>query len=385
MSKRGNGEGSIFRYGKRWRVSISIPGPSGKRVRRTKTVATRADAIAALQAMRQDATKPRPAENMTTVSQWLTSWLATQKPMWAANTHSIYESAVEKWIRGRIGHQRIVTLSTVDVRNLLSETAQDGAGVRTQQLIRETLMSACNAAVRDGVLVANPVLNVGKPKASKRPDIVPFTEEEVREILKATAGHRYHVAMVLMFSLGLRLGETLGLKWSHIDLELRTLRVQEQLIEIKGILSRTDPKTASSRRTLNLPESAVEAITAHKAIALKAGMIGREEILFARDLGPVRRTNFANRFWRPLLKKLNLKHRGIHHTRHTFATLALRRGVPLRVVSAVLGHSTPETTLRVYAHFLPDDLSMAAQAMDDVISGKPSGSPVAIAKTSKTT
>lgn len=75
------------------------------------------------------------------------------------------------------------------------------------------------------------------------------------------------------------------------------------------------------------------------------------------------RSNFGHRHWRPLLKKLGIPHRGLHHARHTAASLLLGNGVPVHIVSRMLGHAAPSITLDVYAHLMPHQTGDAAEAM----------------------
>jgi len=60
---------------------------------------------------------------------------------------------------------------------------------------------------------------------------------------------------------------------------------------------------------------------------------------------------------------LGLEHRGLHHLRHTYATLALVSGVPVHVVSRILGCSNPSITLDIYAHVLSSQQAEATEAM----------------------
>lgn len=378
--KRGNGEGSIFRYGKKWRASISVSGPDGKRLRKTKTCATRADAVAELEQLRVAAKAPVPDEDPTTVSQWLMRWLDNGKTNWAPNTHAQQESITRNWIVGYIGSIRLARLTADDVRMMLAKAkSEDGASVRTLQLMRAVLLTALNVAVDDGRIPLNPVAKVKKPTSDSEA-IRPFTEQEVAIILRESKGTRYHAAYALGLTMGMRIGEILGLRTTHVDLDAGTVRIEEQLIDLKGHVSRGKPKTKRSRRMVHLTATAREALIAHTAILRAEGNDGSELLFPARRGGPTRRTNFARRYWNSLLRRLQIDHRGFHHCRHTFATLALRDGVPVTVVSAILGHSSPDITYRVYSHFMPGDQALAVAAMDAIVSR---GSAVAIATTPK--
>jgi len=60
----------------------------------------------------------------------------------------------------------------------------------------------------------------------------------------------------------------------------------------------------------------------------------------------------ANRVWRPLLEKAEVRHIRVHDARHTYASLMLRRGVPIAYISRQLGHSSIQVTVDLYGHFM---------------------------------
>jgi len=63
----------------------------------------------------------------------------------------------------------------------------------------------------------------------------------------------------------------------------------------------------------------------------------------------------------------------LHDLRHTHATLLLRRGVPIHVVSRRLGHASPAITLAIYSHVLPDQGRLAADVAGAIARGSRDG------------
>jgi integrase len=370
--KQPNGAGSLFRFRGGWRLQITIIGPDGEPQRITRSAKKQADLIAIRDRLVEEARAPKVVECTHTLSQWLCEWLEAGKSRWRRNTQAIHRHVVEHWIVGRGGDIRLSRLTIRDVRHLMEKVAADGAGVRTQQHVRSALVSALNLAVQESLIAANPALKVAKPKATRKPEIVPFTEQEVNEILAASRGHWFHAPIAFALTMGLRFGEIAGLRRQHVDIDRRTIRIEEQLVYLSGVHERTEPKTATSKRTLDMPEAAYRALVEHESIMLRKGMLAREELFPSAEGGPLNRTNFCARSWRKAVAAAGADPRGFHHTRHTFATLSLRRGVPLHVVARYLGHSSPEITLRVYAHWLPDDQRLAVDAIN-AITGDSSG------------
>ena len=68
---------------------------------------------------------------------------------------------------------------------------------------------------------------------------------------------------------------------------------------------------------------------------------------------PLNDSWFRDRVWRPLLEQAEVRHIRVHDARHTYASLRLRRGVPIAYVSRQLGHSSIKVTVDLYGHFVP--------------------------------
>jgi integrase len=108
---------------------------------------------------------------------------------------------------------------------------------------------------------------------------------------------------------------------------------------------------------------AVAALREHRLLSAK-----RQWVFASRVGTPLSVHNVHNRSWKPLLKRADLPgSTRMHDLRHTCATLLLSRGVPVKVVSEMLGHGDVAITLAVYQSVLPDMQERAAKAMEDVL------------------
>ena len=179
---------------------------------------------------------------------------------------------------------------------------------------------------------------------------------------------------MLAVTTGLRQGELLGLKWEDVDLEDAVLRVRRTLTRHKGRLLLSDPKTKRSRRTVQLTDTAVEALRAHLTHQMeemgRLGDLYRDQgLVFATEKGtPVNPSNLRERSFAPLLKRAGLSPIRFHDLRHTCATLLLSRNVNPKIVSEMLGHATVAITLDTYSHVLPSMQAHAAKALEDALS-----------------
>jgi integrase len=149
---------------------------------------------------------------------------------------------------------------------------------------------------------------------------------------------------------------------SDLDLDHRTVRIHESLVEVEGRFMRQSTKTANSRRTLVLPETVAEAIAKHLA---NRGQPQGDELLFpARGGQPLHAANFRRRVWAPACDRAELPGLRFHALRHSAAAIQLGIGVSLFEVSRGLGHGSIRTTGNVYGHLLPAGERATAEALD---------------------
>lgn len=173
----------------------------------------------------------------------------------------------------------------------------------------------------------------------------------------------------------MRQGELLALHWRDVDLEDATLHIRGTLQRTRGAVMIAEPKTARSRRRVDLTTLAVDGLRRHRAaqaeerLRLGGAWLDRD-LVFANEAGDYLSDSYLRRqsFW-PLLERAELPHIRFHDLRHTAATLLLGRGVHPKIVSETLGHSTIAITLDLYSHVTPTMQREAAAAMDAVLRG----------------
>jgi integrase len=134
------------------------------------------------------------------------------------------------------------------------------------------------------------------------------------------------------------------------------------------------PKNAS-RRTVDLPQRAVEALRRHRKQQaeeqLKMGSSRQDQgLVFATNKGtPLDAQNIVNRHFKPLLRRAGLPDIRWHDLRHACATLLLSRGTHPTYVQKLLGHASVQLTLDRYSHWMPSMGMHTAGAMDDALEG----------------
>jgi integrase len=131
-----------------------------------------------------------------------------------------------------------------------------------------------------------------------------------------------------------------------------------------------DVKTANSRRTIDLDPRTVAVLRAWRRQQLRQQMTtGRrdDEFVFTRtDGGPIH-PDFFSQSWNRLMRASNARRIRLHDLRHTHATVLLKAGAPVKVVSERLGHPSPAFTMTVYQHVLPRMQADAAAAFSAAV------------------
>lgn len=193
-----------------------------------------------------------------------------------------------------------------------------------------------------------------------------LTQEQAHTLLKEVKAHKLEALLTLAITTGMRRGELLALRWSNVDFDRGQLLVLHSVDFIAGHgYVEGKPKTASGKRLVSLPVFLAEMLKKHhiQQLELRTTVTDWED----RDLvfpnlkgGYLHPTHMAESF-RELLKEAGLPPMRFHDLRHSAATILLARGVNIKVVSELLGHSDIVITLRTYGHLLP---SMQGDVMD---------------------
>jgi integrase len=170
----------------------------------------------------------------------------------------------------------------------------------------------------------------------------------------------------------LRKGELLGLRWQDISFEEKVLQVRQTVGALHGKIEFKGTKRPKSKRTIDLDDPILAVLRAHKHRQNERRLQMRphwvdHDLVFPSSVGtPVNPDNCDLDFNR-LTRFAGVKKIRIHDTRHSYATLAILRGMPINVVSESMGHADISTTLRTYAHVMPEQRRELARTMSALL------------------
>ncbi|MFJ8857047.1 tyrosine-type recombinase/integrase [Streptomyces sp. NPDC102451] len=367
-----NGAGSIWqRKDGRYEARVYVPQPDGTRKRKTVYGSTWDECDTKRQelVLRDRQGVPTPTRSAK-LSEWLPYWLEEfVRDDRKKTTYAKYETHVRRYLVPHIGSKRLETLGAADVRRMLTAvTAQ--ASAATAKESHRVLRSALTAACREELITRNVVMLVPAPRVQSR-ELKPWDLEETTTFLEAARKDPLYAAFVLAVALGLRRGEVLGLRWSDIDLERRTLTVRNQIQRVQKELYADSTK---NRRTRAIPVPLMcvaplrwqrlrQATQRHDA-----GQAWHDsDYVFTTRTGRTIEPRNLSRSFERITEDAGLRRIRLHDARHGCATLLFAAGVPARVVMEILGHSQIAVTMNIYTHVSDDNRREAMENMDRLL------------------
>jgi integrase len=383
MSRRRNGEGSIYPVPGGYRGYVWCTSPDGSRYRKYVKGKTYEATRQVWFKLRDEAGHGPVSSDVPKLSDFLSYWLKEiVQPNLAPKTYQTYELFVRLHIVPHLGNRRLDQLQVKDIRqwiNKLTLTCQccaQGKDVarpvskrrccavgkccretlspQSRKDARATLRAALTCAVEEEIITRNPVGVIRLPAPRKSKGRV-WTVDEARRFLESARHNRdpLYAAYVLILVLGLRKGEALGLTWDRVDLDAAELYVGEQLQRVKGPLIRRPVKTESSQAPLPLPELCVTALKLRyerqAADHEQAGdrWVETGLVFTTRHGTPVEPRNFDRSFERRITTA-DVPRITRHSTRKTCGSLLAALDVHPRVAMQILRHSRSAITMEIY-------------------------------------
>ena len=361
MAWKATGQPTVRKQRDKWVVRVDgIDTATGKhRPRQLGTYASQRSANAAARSMK---TEDRSTERGTV--SWLVRRYVASRTDITVKARQQYEWAIPH-IENGLGAIQLSRLDREDVATWIDNLAAGGKlGRRSIQICRTVLRAALTEAVDEGLIPRSPAARVGLPrtvaKEVKPKDAVAWDAADVDRFLEATAEHRWAVAFRLGALFGLRRSEVLALRWDDVDVEAKSLRIDESLVATNEGAAWSNAKNERSRRVIPLDDDTVRALTRRRAEQaaerLAAGSDWEDnDLIIATRTGRLVLPRSYDRALATIVDNVGLPRLTSHGLRHTAATHMVQgaRDVgELRAIADLLGHS-PEMLMNTYAHVLP--------------------------------
>ena len=381
MMVTGNIQKRKRKNGYAWEITIETPPDpiTKKRNRTTKTVkGTKKEAEQVLRKLIAEAEKGyHVTNNKITILEWVQTWLDVYiEPNVSPTTLSRYQGMIKRYIDPLLGSMQVQQLTTLAVQSWVNGLKVSPASGKEMSAatIKHTyhvLKGAMDKAVLAGIIPRSPCQGVMLPKGEKKAPVI-YDEQQIQQLVKAAKGSEMELPIDMELCLGLRRGELLGLQWGDVDWKKGQIHIIRTRVVVNGKSVVKDPKTATSKRTIDVPTRLMEKLKKHQRTCqmnrLRMGedYTATDFIIVHPDGKPIY-PEYLSQMLTKLQKKYDLPQCRFHDLRHLCASIMLMQGVNVKVAQERLGHKDISTTLNIYSHVLPSSAKEAAEKIGEMI------------------
>jgi len=276
-----------------------------------------------------------------------------------------YEDVLRRYVLPSLGHREIADLHLREIDRLyglmlagqLPKAHEDdekppaALSPRSVRLAHTALSQALSQAVSWGLLTVNPTtgatIPTGKPKEKNV-----LTASERARFLQVAEASDYRVFYRTLIDTGLRPGEACALLWTDVDFSRETISVQRTMTRgADGEAVLDKPKTAKSRRTVPMLGGLRDELLRHRDWQRERNRDATDYVFTNTERRPLRPWTFSTRDFERVLAAAGVTRSvTLYSLRHSFATLHVAAGTPLKVVSDLLGHANIQQTANTYMH-----------------------------------
>ncbi|MGV9376554.1 site-specific integrase [Nonomuraea sp. NPDC003707] len=387
----GKYEATIYPEGDGYTGAISLGfGPDGKRQRlkrkaKTKTL-VKDKLIKAVKALEAGVTASETYTVRDAVNDWLSKGLKGR----SENTVTKLRILAETHVIPGLGKIKLQHLRADHVDEWLDQLASKLATTTLREIHSVLKRAIRQAQARDMVLrnvaalVTTPTGTDGRPSKA-------LTRQQAEAVLKAAEVSELHAYVVISLTTGVRTEEARALRWDHVVAWIPSLKTWHPVTEV-GFKHRKfaiyvwradreggDTKTRKSRRTLELPKLAAQALRQHHTrqavLKLKAGEAWQDhQLVFCTSVGTPLNASNVRRAFRKITKRAGLGTAwSPRELRHSFVSIMSDQGVPIETIADLVGHAGTSVTEAVYRHQLRPVITKGAQTMNTIFGEKPTG------------
>mgnify|MGYP003292420916 CR=1 FL=1 len=297
---------------------------------------------------------------------FLKEWLTMMKPSVEITTYSSYELGIINniipYFDKRFPNLLLQELTPKHIQDYYTyEMNVRGVSANTVIHRHANIRKALQYAFQIGLLNSNPADRVQRPK--KKPyEAHPYNTEEIGILCEIVKGTPLELGVILAAFYGLRRGEVVGLKWSAIDFERKTITIRHTVTQTfiggkRTIIEKDRPKTKSSNRSLPLVKPFEDLlIELKKKQEINRRLCGNcykkeySDYIYVNELGERVSPEYLTKGFPDFLKKHHMRPIRFHDLRHSCASLLYANGVALKDIQEWLGHSDISTTSNIYTH-----------------------------------
>lgn len=332
-----------------------------------------------------------------TLNAYFDYWMETfAKSGRKATTCTNYKSYYCTYIKETIGKKIITEITKADCQKIINEMARDGKKHSTMSNLKSCLNAVFECGIDDDAIIKNPAKNLQVPRteSKKRTAIEEWQIKLFMGYVKNSEQYSYvYPEFVILFNLGVRVGEMAALTWQDVDFQNNTIHINKTVNRYRKADYGFTMGVASTKSRTSVRSIPMNSVVRSTLLQLKMKNIpSTAKLPYVDDSGHTRGeisgflfTNTVGNVWSEpcfvklinrIVKKYNeeAKEKGTeqitefcpHMARHTYTSLAYSAGADVKAVSEILGHASTTVTLDTYTHLTEEKKRQQEQVVKTI-------------------
>ena len=277
------------------------------------------------------------------------------------NTEHGYQGYLKNHLLPYFGKLKLCQITPLAVNEFVAQELETGRKNSTVNKYTKLMSQIYSFMIDMDVVVKNPLARIKSLKEERNEEIRSLSTEETKMLLSKTKDiypDFYPLLFTALFT-GMRQGELMGLTWDSINWITRKITVDKNFTH--GRVGTT--KTGKIRKV----DMSLELVKVLKEWRLACPK-GEHNLVFPNgDGGYQDANNMIKRRFKPALNRAGIDSLRFHDLRHTYASLLLANGAPMKYVQHQLGHSSIKMTMDLYTHLLPEVNEQCVNLLDNIV------------------
>ena len=382
MPRPGRADGRPDAKGKyRGKVTIGYD-PDGKPIYKYVTAPTRRELENVKEAVREHYIFGRAIPRDLQFYEYAGQWYKTRKEPFISNASRLYyKTCFVKHLLPQFGMQHMKAITATQIQ----EFVNGFAGTSKSQInnVIGTLKAIFASAYAEGLIERDPTVALIRPKASKGTGRRALTQEETRRVLETIKMHPEGLFLAMLYYLGVRRGEALGLRWGDFDFAADQVHIQRDIDFTGATASEGALKTEAADRFVPIPAEL-------KAMLLPKRGAADAYVFRTPSGSPLPQASYKRMWSRLMLACGCVEWREIkpgtsrpddilkqvkptltpHYFRHNYVTLLYESGIDPLIAMKIVGHTDYQTTANIYTHLKEETLRRASVNMEKVFADR---------------
>lgn len=364
-------------------ISTGIKENESKKKAEKKLIQIRDEFINKLETI--TTTKTEDKKVQISFADFMIKWLDMIKHQVEESTYTGYKRQIEGRTKEYFTKHPIMIadLKPVHILDFYNWLYSQGLKGNTVVKYHANIRKALDYAVQTDLIQSNPAIKVGRPQQEQFISDY-YNQEELNNLFKVVKDTPLELIVYLTAFYGLRRSEVLGIRWSAIDFENKTITISHKVVTVTNedeeiqtktkMITKSKTKNKSSYRTFPLFKEIENLLLYtrkmqeyHASIFKDSYNKQYKDFVCLDELGNLRKPDYVSHKFKQILRNNDLREIRFHDLRHSCATLLVKKGISLREIQDWLGHSSSKTTER-YTHLDSSTKINSASAIEKALS-----------------